>query len=219
MCTNYWPTSRDRIREFLGVDAPAFDYPAESYPGYPAPIVRLGEEGRLECVAANFGLIPTWAKERSLSRHTYNARSETVSEKPSFRNAWRKQQFCLVPMESFFEPCYESGKAVRWRIERADGLPFAVAGIWERWIDPASGELVVSFSMLTVNADGHPVMGRMHRPEDEKRSIVPLSRDGLDGWLKASPQAATAFLVAPDPGKFVAVADPKPTISRARKTT
>lgn len=52
-----------------------------------------------------------------------------------------------------------------------------VASIWDRWTDPTSGEIVTSFSMLTVNADGHPVMGRFHWPRDEKRSVVVLGAD------------------------------------------
>ncbi|MEZ5703080.1 MAG: SOS response-associated peptidase family protein [Burkholderiaceae bacterium] len=56
---------------------------------------------------------------------TYNARCETVEDKPSFRDAWREKRFAVVPMLNYFEPCWESGRAVRWRIERADGLPHA----------------------------------------------------------------------------------------------
>ncbi|MNU77556.1 hypothetical protein D3C71_671350 [compost metagenome] len=61
---------------------------------------------------------------------TMNARAETVGEKPTYRRAWLHGHLCLVPMTCFFEPCYESGKAERWRISMADGTP-------SRW--PASG--------------------------------------------------------------------------------
>ena len=59
-----------------------------------------------------FGLVPAWANVK-LARSTYNARIETVSTKPSFRAAWKRRQFCAVPLANFFEPNYESGKPVR----------------------------------------------------------------------------------------------------------
>jgi putative SOS response-associated peptidase YedK len=74
---------------------------------------------------------------------------------------------------------------VRWRIGLASRRAFAVAGIWDRWEDPAGGSVVHSFSLLTVNADGHPVLARMHRPGDEKRSIVPVAPEQYDDWLGA----------------------------------
>ena len=85
-------------------------------------------------------------------RQTYNARTETVAQKLSFRNAWKRKQFCIIPADNFFEPCYETGKPVRWRIERADGMPADIAGIWE--FRPQ--DLLLSFSMLMINAVGPP---------------------------------------------------------------
>nr|WP_255346480.1 SOS response-associated peptidase family protein [Acidovorax sp. JHL-9] len=129
------------------------------------------------------------------SRHTYNARTETVAEKPSYRTAWHQRQFCLVPLGRFFEPCWETGKAVPWSIHRQDGEPFTVAGIWDRWNDRATGEIVVSFSMLTINADGHPIMGRFHRPGDERRSLVVIPHSRWAAWLSATSESAAPLLV------------------------
>lgn len=108
---------------------------------------------------------------------TYNARSETVHEKPSYRTAWREQRFGLVIMENFFEPNWKTGKAVRWRIKRADSEPVAVASIWERFIDKETGEIIFSFSMLTINATHDPIMNHFHKPADEKRSVVVLTEN------------------------------------------
>ena len=118
MCTNYRPTSRDVVRDRFNVQRPEFEYPEEAYPLSRVPIVRHlkqpGDDGlERECVPAFFGLIPPWAKDKTIARKTFNARSETVGEKPSYRNAWRRRQYCLVPMDAFYEPNYESGKAVR----------------------------------------------------------------------------------------------------------
>ena len=198
VCTNFTPTQRAPwVRDSLGVELPS-DYPKESYPGFSAPlVVKSHRTERVACGVAQFGLIPAWAKDRKIARHTYNARSETVDEKPSFRNAWRHRQFGLVLVDHFYEPSYASGRAVRWKIELATGDPFAIACLWDRWIDPDSGECVVSFSMLTVNADEHPVMCQFHKPGEEKRTPVIVAPSLHDTWLSADPaQAATLMTVA-----------------------
>jgi putative SOS response-associated peptidase YedK len=97
-------------------------------------------------------------------------------------------------VDNFYEPSYESGRAVRWKIELASGDPFGIACLWDRWTDPASGELVVSFSMLTVNADEHPVMCQFHKPADEKRTPVIIASDLHDAWLGADPPKAAEMM-------------------------
>ena len=148
-------------------------------------VVKSHQTGRVACGLARFGLIPSWAKDDKIGRHTYNARSETVAEKPSYRAAWRQRHYGLVLVDDFYEPSYESGKAIRWKIELSSGDPFGIACLWDRWTDPASDELVVSFSMLTVNADEHPVMRQFHRPRDEKRTPVIIAPELHDKWLSA----------------------------------
>jgi putative SOS response-associated peptidase YedK len=181
----------------------ATTYPETAYPGYAAPIVRQSGDGqRVDVSTALFGLIPAWAKDRNFAKRTYNARSETVAEKPSYRGAWRKRRFCLVPMERFFEPCWETGKAVKWSIHRRDGEAFAVAAIWENWTDRVSGEIVSSFSMLTINADDHEVMGRFHRPGDERRSLVVVDQPNWWRWLRASTAEASAMLLPMNTQEF-----------------
>lgn len=88
-------------------------------------------------------------------------------------------------VDSFYEPSYESGKAVRWKIELTTGDLFGIACLWDPWIDPTSGELVVSFSMLTVNADEHPVIRQFHKQEDEKRTPVIITPESHDTWHSA----------------------------------
>ena len=195
MCTNFTPTRNTQwVKDTLGVDIP-LEFPVESYPGFASPIVVQSHQTQRVAVGlAKFGLIPAWAKDNKIARHTYNARSETASEKPSFRSAWRNRQFGLVLCENFFEPNYESGRAVRWKIERADQQPFGIACLWDRWTDPASGELIVSFSMLTVNADEHAVMNQFHKPGDEKRTPVIISPEYHGDWLGADLADAAALM-------------------------
>lgn len=188
---------------------PEQEFPPEAYPGYLAPIVRCNPQGKVECLLARFGLIPHWAKEEAFGRRTYNARSETVAEKPSYRTPWRKGQVCLALADAIFEPSYESGRAVRWRISRKDEQPMAVAGLWDTWTNHVTGEIVLSFTMLTVNADTHPVMQRFHKPDDEKRSVVIVDQP-LE-WL-AGPAALRLPLVRPPQASLQAEPAPRASL-------
>jgi len=206
MCSNYRPASGRDLAQFA-VDLPeGFIAGQDAYPGASAPMIfRAPDREVRSCVAGSFGLLPMWAKERGFVRHTYNARVETVAEKASFKNAWRRAQLCIVPARAIYEPCYETGKAVWWRIQRADAQPMALAGLWERksWGDEGPSW---SFTMLTVNAEGHPVMGRFHKPQDEKRSVVVLDGEAIDAWLAAPTDAERRALLQPCAGDLL-VAD------------
>ncbi len=200
MCSNYSPIKPNKInwvKSNFNTDLPDASWRAEVYPTYSAPFIYL-QDGQPKCELAEFGLRPFWAKDKRFGTKTYNARSETVAEKPSYKNAWNKRQFGLAIMENFYEPNWETGKAVRWGIERTDSQPIAVASIWERWIDKETGEIIFSFSMLTVNADGHPVMKHFHKPNDEKRSIVVLDNSDYLRWLNSNiDQARELLKIAP----------------------
>ena len=197
MCSNFQPITPEQapwVNQHFGCDLPNAPWRAETYPTYPAPFIYL-EDGKPRCELAQFGLVPHWATDKKkFGLHTYNARSEKVAEKPSYRSAWKERRFGLAIMQSFYEPSWETGKAIRWRIKRTDCEPVAVASIWERFIDKETGEIIFSFSMLTINADGHPVMQQFHKPEDEKRSIVVLNEANYLPWLKANHDEARSLL-------------------------
>jgi putative SOS response-associated peptidase YedK len=172
MCANYAPSRADSLESLTSLRA-SFAVLPEVFPGQQAPIIRISSDGEVLLEPSVFGLMPSWNKDPKFWRYTYNARSETAAQKPSFRHAWKKRQLCLAPMTHFYEPNYESGKAVRWRIQRRDQAIFFTAALWD----------CQSHSLLTVNADGHNLMQHYHKPEDEKRSIVTFDLDkGLD-WL------------------------------------
>lgn len=199
MCANYRPSSRELLQQHFQVAPPDSEFSAEAYPTDMAPLIRRPRAklspGDRAAALGMFGLVPHWAKEpKKLARSTYNARTETVAEKPSFRNAWKRGQFCIIPVTSIFEPSYETGKAVRWEIGSADGSPLGLAGIWEYKQDGPSGLPLLSFSMLTINADDHPLMKRFHKPNDEKRMVVILAHDQYDDWLNCPAREAPAFL-------------------------
>ena len=171
------------------------------WPGYLGPFIRrhefadVGDEAvpDREVLLGSFGLIPHWATDTKIARQTYNARAETVAVKPSYRDVWKKAQHCIVPADAIYEPDWRTGKAVATRISRADGLPMGIAGLWSWWKQP-QGEILHSFTMLTINADQHPLMQQFHKPADEKRMVVILSEDLYDDWLVASPEQSVNFL-------------------------
>lgn len=128
MCVHITPASPTAVQRMTGLE-PVQDYPAESFPGYVAPIIRADAEAAsgLRVDLAVFGLIPSWSKDRSIGRRTYNARTETVAEKPSYRTAWRQRQFCLVPVEGFLS---HAGRLAK----RCHGVSTARMGSRSRWL-------------------------------------------------------------------------------------
>lgn len=192
MCNNYIPVQAQLLRDVYGVEPPAEAYPPETWPDYMAPIVRHTADGERQAVLGNFGMMPKSRIPPGVRPYdTTNARSETVGEKRTFSGAWKSGQTALVPATALFEPNYESGpKSVRYRIWVRDQETFAIAGLWRDWPDGST-----SWTMLTVNADRHPVMGRMHAPNKEKRSVVILHRNQWDDWLRCrDPEVARTFL-------------------------
>lgn len=193
MCANYDVSREIDFEAFSQFPNPSFDFKSEVWKDYPAPILRIAAGERLTS-AATFGMVPRRKIPPGVRVFdTMNARSETIGEKRSFSGAWNRLQLCLIPCNSFFEPNYESGKPVRWRIGLADGAPLAIAGLWRAWEDPEGQSM--SFTMLTVNSDDHPLMRRFHKPGAEKRSVVILRPDQYEDWLTArSTDEARSFL-------------------------
>jgi putative SOS response-associated peptidase YedK len=213
MCANYRPVTQTDLQQVFGVAPPDVGYMEETFPGYMAPMIRLPRvdavHGDRACALGMFGMVPHWA-DAKLARQTYNARTETVAAKPSFRNAWKRRQFCVIPLGSFYEPSYESGKVERWEIADADGEPLGVAGLWEFKPDGGNGLPLLSFTMLTINADGHPLMQRFHKPDDEKRMLVILDPQQYDDWLQCPVEDAEDFFVRYPAERLVAKPAPKP---------
>ena len=202
MCAHYDPqTDPVRLKAHFGVGDLPLGLKPSLWPGYHGPFLRrhefadVGDEAVSfrELLVGSFGLIPHWAKDTTIARHTYNARSETVHEKPSYRDAWRLCRHCIIPAEAIYEPDWRSGKAVPTRISRADGKPMGIAGLWASWKNP-TGELTYSYTMLTINADQHPFMRQFHKPDDEKRSVVILHERDYDAWLQAPAADRRDFL-------------------------
>jgi putative SOS response-associated peptidase YedK len=220
MCSNYEAVTRaDRLLSFFGVVREGDEAPVIAFPTNMAPFIRLAEDGsghrRVDDGA--FGLVPGWAKELVYGRKTYNAKSETIAKLPSFRSAWRLGQRCVIPAEAIFEPYYETpeSKPVRYRIQQPGEVPLGIAGIWDTWVNPATNEDMFSFSMITINADGHPVMSRFHKHGEEKRMVVILDPEQYDPWLTCPVANAPKFFK-----QWMGQLDayPAPLPPRAKKT-
>lgn len=191
----------------FGLAAPAPALARELWPRKPGAFIRrsaaaaeAGEAPTHELAIGQFGLVPRWVKSASdaklRSPKLVNARNETVTTSNNLREAWLAGQRCVVPMQAFFEDDFRSGKAVPTRIARVDGQPMGVAGLWERWTG-ADGTEIVSFALLTVNANSHALMHRYQQPGAEKRMPAVLNEGGYEAWLNAAhPEKAREFLRA-----------------------
>jgi putative SOS response-associated peptidase YedK len=164
--------------------------------------VETGRWGLISAMTRADGL----AKAEKLS--TFNARSETAAKSYTFGNAWRKGQHCIIPADAIFEPDWRSGKAMATRFTRADGAPIGIAGLWDRYKD-ADGNWRISYTMLTINADAHPLFKHYHQPDKEKRMVVILPDAAYGDWLAAGPDDTRAFLLPYPADELVATAEPK----------
>jgi len=207
MCTRYVPPAQAEIEEIWHIgrhNQPK--WAREIFPRALGPFLRLEHGGAgLDLVVGSWGLIPDWSKTASMKYSTSNCRSEEAAAKPTFSDAWRKGQRCIIPAVSFDEPCWETGKNIWWRFRRQDSTPWGLAGLWNTWIDRVTGEVVESYTMLTVNADSHPIMSRMHKPDpklpadlQDKRSVIAIEQADFDQWLQGTSAEAAKLLVPPD---------------------
>lgn len=150
-----------------------------------------------ELVAAQWGLVPHWVKSASDAKlrapKLVNAKSETVSTTRAFHDAWINGQRCIVPMAAFFEDDYRDGKARPTRISRIDGQPMGAAGLWASWTGP-DGETIVSFTLLTMNANNHALLRRYQQPGSEKRMPVILNEGAYGAWLTVRMEKAKEFM-------------------------
>lgn len=177
------------------------------YPRGQGPIIRRARHDpgySRELVVGQWALIPWFAKTPKLAYSTNNARSEELASKASFRDPWARGQRCIIPAESFDEPCWATGNNVWWTFRRSDGLPWGLAGLWNVWVDKTTGEEVESYTMLTTNADAHPIMTRMHKPDpklppdqQDKRSVIAIELEDVDLWLAGTVDQAQEMLRPP----------------------
>src|SRR6266702_5361282 len=152
MCGRYLITSSPEAirRLFRYREQPNFPPRYNVAPTQPIPIVRLNE-GEREFALVRWGLLPSWVKDPRTFTLLINARGESVTDKPAFRNAMKRRR-CLVPADGFYE-WSEHGERKRPFFVRAKSAgPIAFAGLWETWEGP-NGEEVESVAIITTPAN------------------------------------------------------------------
>ena len=173
----------------FGVDvenAPAFEAHYNIAPSQEIAVIRRGEgESARELAFLHWGFVPAWARDPGSMSRPINARGETVEAKPMFRDAFRKRR-CLVPADAFYEWKKAAGGKQPWRIGRADGAPFAFAGLWDRWTG-RDGTVIESCAIITT--DANETMRPIH---DRMPVILDIGRFGP--WLEASPVEASDMI-------------------------
>jgi putative SOS response-associated peptidase YedK len=152
MCGRYFLTTPGEILAdiFETEGAPELAPRYNIAPTQQVPIVRLGRDGKREMALASWGLVPTWAKEKAIGNKLINARAETLAEKPSFRDAYRKRR-CLIPADGYFEWKKEGAVKQPFAFRARNGRPLALAGLWSFWKDPATGEPLESCAIITTS--------------------------------------------------------------------
>jgi len=144
--------------------------------------VVLGRGGHRQLTPMRWGLVPFWAKDAKIGAKMINARAETVFDKPAFRSAIRRHR-CIVPVDGFYEWAKIPGQSKKqpYFIQRGDGEPLALAGVWERWTPPAvdgedDGDPLYSFTILTCGPN--ETMSSIHQ-----RMPVILAPRVWDEWI------------------------------------
>ncbi len=175
MCGRYTlKTPIDVLAEYFEVE----DYPSSMVPSYNiaptqdvAAVVEEDEKRNLRMF--RWGLIPSWAKDPAIGNKMINARAETVSEKPSFRSAFKKKR-CLIVADGFYEWQKTDNGKQPYHFKMKGSSPFAFAGLWETW--DKEGEEVRSCSIITT--DANDLMNEIHH-----RMPVILHPENYGVWL------------------------------------
>jgi putative SOS response-associated peptidase YedK len=186
MCGRYTlRTPVETLAEEFGISDPLPEIPTR-YNIAPtqevAAVLEENEERKLEML--RWGLIPSWAGDPAVGNRMINARSETATERPSFRTAFRKRR-CLILADGFYEWQKTNGGKQPYYIRMEDGSPFAFAGLWESW--DKYGEEIRSCTILTT--DANEMVGEVHH-----RMPVILPPETYDLWLDPDMREAEPLL-------------------------
>jgi putative SOS response-associated peptidase YedK len=177
MCGRYRLSRRKQIIEeyFDAVSEEEWTPRYNIAPTQPVPVIRQNrKEPVRELSLIRWGLIPSWARDSSVAAKMINARSETASTKPAFRDALRSRR-CLIPADGFYEWQRSAKSKQPFCFEVGDGQLFAFAGLWDRWKSP-DGTWIKTCSILTTTPNA--VTSTVH-----DRMPVILDPDSYDLWL------------------------------------
>jgi putative SOS response-associated peptidase YedK len=156
-------------------------------PTQPVAAVRAARGGGRELAMLHWGLVPAWARERSIGQRLINARAETLADKASFRSAFRHRR-CLVLADGYYEWRAVAAGKQPYFVHAASREPFGMAGLWETWRDPESGEPLESCVIIT-----RPAAGRVLEIHARMPLIIPPRGHGA--WLDAATSTDDARIV------------------------
>ena len=180
-------------------------------PTHDFPIIRRNPEGVRSLDLLRWGLVPHWSKTDKAAYATINAKAETLAEKPTFREAWRKGRRCIVPLDAFYEwKAGADGKKQPYAISRADGTLLAVAGLWESKT-LSDGTVLRTFTIITTTAN--ELLAQIH-----DRMPVILAAEDVPMWLGETdaPLADIAGLLKPCPAEWLEMTPVDPRMSNVR---
>lgn len=197
MCGRFVITSPPAaIRQVFGyAEQPNFPPRFNIAPTQPIPVVIL-DRGARHFRLMRWGLMPSWVKDPRKFTLLINARSETVQDKPAFKNAIRRRR-CLIPADGYYEWHVSADRKRPYFIYRRDREPFGFAGLAETWVGP-NGEEVDTVAIVTAPAS--PDLAVLHH-----RVPVTVAEDAFDRWLDCSSDSAEgvmAMLTGPEEGEF-----------------
>jgi putative SOS response-associated peptidase YedK len=159
-------------------------------------LVVVQRDDRRAVTAYRWGLIPHWATEAKVGSRMFNARAETLTASPAFREAFRRRR-CLVPVESFYEWKREGTVRQPYRVSQVDGRPLALAGLWAGWHDPLTETVRRTFTIVTTTPND--ALAGLH-----DRMPVVVSQDAWVRWLAPHPA---------DPGELLGLLAPNEAVN------
>jgi putative SOS response-associated peptidase YedK len=207
MCGRYALTSPPEViaQRFKLLWVPDISARYNIAPSQMIPAVRDTGQGP-ELVLLRWGLIPSWAKDPTIGARLINARAETLANKPAFRSAYRRRH-CLIAADAFYEWKTVAGRKQPYCIRMADHAPFAMAGLWEHWVNP-SGQPLDSCTIITT--DANPLVGALHN-----RMPAILPPGDYPAWLDAS-HAQAQHLLKPFPPERMEVYPVNPRVNNTK---
>ena len=146
------------------------------------PVITSEDNSKIQL--CHWGLIPEWVQDKKkankIRKMTYNAKCETIKEKPSFRDSIKDKK-CLIIADGFFEWQLTSKGKICYYITCPGNELFTFAGIWSKWLDKSTGEFIKSVSIITQPAN--EMMSRIHNVK--KRQPAILHKENRDNWINS----------------------------------
>jgi putative SOS response-associated peptidase YedK len=203
MCGRYYRRSdKQQIAEAFRLGLPTTFEILPSYNVAPQtfqPIVRLDDAtGDRELASLRWGLVPYWSKDAKVAYSTINAKAETLATSPTFREALKRRR-CLIPLNGFYEwQAINTRSRQAYAVSLKNSKLFAVAGLWDRWKDKATGQALETFTLITT--DPNELMEPFHN-----RMPVILRAADYERWMApADPARLPVDLLRPFPGEEMA---------------